>query len=184
MAAPVVHAERNVVFPQELINGIGVPSGVAKFDDILVSATRQQRQELLQAVKVDMPIGRKLKKNRTHLALQGAHAVKKGGQSRLWIEQSFSMRNKAARFNGKAEIAGSRGTPIFDCSLGGQPIKTIIDFECIEVPRVPLKVFCGGESRRVETVLPVPIMPTGCSDPQPGRYESLASRMFVPRLNL
>jgi hypothetical protein len=139
---------------------------------------------LLQTFQVDVPVGRKLEKNRPHLALQGAHALKKGGQSGLWIEQSFPVRNKTAGFDGKAEVAGSDGTPILDCRLGRQPIKAVVDFDSIEVLGVPVEVFRGGESRRVETILPVPIMPTRGPDPQLGRYESLASRMFVPRLNL
>ena len=96
------------------------------------------------------------------------------------------MRQVTTAFYGEAEAGGRLLTPVLDCGRGGEAVKTVVDFNCVEVPYVPAQILMGLEIFGVETAAPVFVVPSGGADPELLRcvVSAHAIRIVVPRLNL
>src|SRR6476646_2200962 len=67
--APVVNTESDVVSPQQIVNLRNAPALVTNLDRISVTR-RQHAQEVSQPLQVELPVWRKLEKDRAQSRIQ------------------------------------------------------------------------------------------------------------------
>src|SRR5215467_12600921 len=95
------------------------------------------------------------------------------------------MCDETAGFYCETEVSRCFPPPIFDGGFGRQPVEAVVDFDCVEVFRVPGQILSASQFFRVETTAPMLVMPSGGADPDLGcyRFSRLReTRRVVPRL--
>lgn len=155
---------------EELVDGFYVPAWMAKLENRFMLPLPEYTEKFLETFEVDVPVGWELKENRTELPLQQLHSIQVGGQGCFSITQPLHVSEEAAGFYCETEVSRSFPTPIFDGGLGGQPVKAVVDFDCVEVFDVPGQILSGGQFLRVETTAPMLVTPSGGADPDLGCY--------------
>jgi len=71
------------------------------------------------------------------------------------------MCDEAACLHSKAEFRWCCFAPSFHAGFGREAIKTVVDFDCIEMADVPTEILLGRKLGGIEVSPPVTVMPAG-----------------------
>ena len=95
------------------------------------------------------------------------------------------MCDEAACLHSKAEFRWCCFAPSFHAGFGREAIKTVVDFDCIEMADVPTEILLGRKLGGIEVSPPVTVMPAGsaydhaCGYRQPRSVHGLGKPTYV-----
>ena len=98
-------AERRVILPQDAVDLFGMPRWIAQLEGVAM-ARRQDFEERLQPLRVDIPAGRKLEDDRPQFPAQPVHVLKEFADPGFGVFQLLHVSQKPAALHRKAEARG------------------------------------------------------------------------------
>jgi len=99
------------------------------------------------------------------------------------------MCDEAACLHSKAEFRWCCFAPSFHAGFGREAIKTVVDFDCIEMADVPTEILLGRKLGGIEISPPVTVMPAGsaydhaCGYRRPRSVHVAAKKDVRPQAN-
>ena len=152
-----------MVLAQQPVNLITEPVGLAEFEDIAHLAG-QTSQEALQAVNIDMPARRKLKKHGAESRAEALYGIKVRGKLIVHFAEFSRVRYGAIGFDSKEEVVGGRLSPAINSMGGRHSVKGIIQLDSVEIAAVEVEEALRLRALGIENANPVSIVPARCAD--------------------
>src|SRR6185312_12896539 len=160
IARKLIDAEGCVVALQQAIDFRSHPAQFAKFKGVTMAAG-QNLQQSLQPFKIQFPLWRKLKENRSQLFAQVLSAGKNVIESVFRIFEFLVMRDESAGFYSKHKIFRRGGEPRLKSFNRRQPIKAVVQFQRIKMTDIIVEHLRCGRLWRVERSYPVLVVIAG-----------------------